>query len=112
MSAREITIKNIGNKVAKVLSRSIEVDQLILFGSYAYGRPREDSDFDIAVISNDLGRIGILERIGLFSKAALEIDRRVELKGFDKKEFQKAEKGSMAEFIKRKGKVIYRPKPA
>ena len=107
MSAREVTIKNIGDKGVAVLSQSIEVDQLILFGSYAYGRPREDSDFDIAVISDDFGRIGILDRMGLFSKAALEIDRRVELKGFDKKEFQKAPKGSMAELIKRKGKVIY-----
>lgn len=107
MSAREIEIRNIGNKVAEVLSRSIKVDRLILFGSYAYGRPREESDFDIAVISDDLGRIGMLERMGLFSKAALEIDRRVELKGFDRKEFQKASKGSMAELIRRRGKVIY-----
>lgn len=107
MSAKDAAIKNIGREVAEALLRSIKVDRLILFGSYAYGRPREDSDFDIAVISEDLGRMGILERMGLFSKVALEVDRRVELKGFGKKEFLKAEKGTMIELIKRKGKVIY-----
>lgn len=107
MPAGKIAIKNIGSKAAEVLSRSIKVDQLILFGSHAYGKPREDSDFDIAVVSDDLGRIGMLERMQLLSKAALEIDWRVELKGFGKKEFQNAEKGSMAELIKRRGKIIY-----
>lgn len=107
MHAGKIAIKNIGSRVAEVLSRSIKVDQLILFGSHAYGKPREDSDFDIAVISDDLGRIGMLERMSLLSKAVLGVDRRVELKGFDKKEFQNAAKGSMAELIKRRGRVIY-----
>jgi len=45
--------------------------------------------------------------MSLFSTAALEVDARVELKGFGKKEFLKAEKGSMIELIKRKGRVIY-----
>ncbi len=107
MPAGKVAIRSIAGKAAEVLSRSIKVDKLILFGSYAYGRPREDSDLDIAVISDDLGRMGMLERMKLFSMAVLEIDRRVELKGFDKKEFQKAAKGSMAELIKKRGKVIY-----
>ena len=29
------------------------VDKIILFGSYAYGRPNEDSDLDIIVVTHD-----------------------------------------------------------
>ena len=29
------------------------VEKIILFGSYAYGRPEEDSDLDIIVVTHD-----------------------------------------------------------
>ena len=29
------------------------VEKIILFGSYAYGKPRENSDLDIIVVTND-----------------------------------------------------------
>ncbi len=33
--------------------RSIDVDKLVLFGSYAYGTPNDDSDIDLYVVTND-----------------------------------------------------------
>ncbi len=36
------------------ITKAINVEQIILFGSYAKGKPHEYSDIDIAVISPDL----------------------------------------------------------
>ena len=102
-----ITIKQIGKEVTDFLSQYIKVDRLILFGSYGYGKPRKDSDFDIAVISKDFEQMSILEKIELFSKVALMVDSRVELKGFSKREFLNPGQGSILKLIKSKGKIIY-----
>lgn len=107
MLKTQATVEQIGREVVNFLSRYIRVDRIILFGSYAYANPRKDSDFDMAVISEDLEKMDILEKMELFSKVALAVDSRVELKGFGKNEFLNAEKGSLLEAIKRQGKVIY-----
>lgn len=107
MLKTKATIAEIGKEIAEYLSSFIKVDRLILFGSYNYGKPRADSNFDIAVISEDFEEMSILEKIKLFSKVALMIDSRIELKGFSKQEFLHLEKGSMLEFIKKEGRVIY-----
>ena len=107
MFKRKTPIKQMGKKVACFLSNYIKVEWLVLFGSYSYGHPRHDSDFDIAVVSEDLDKMSVLEKIDLFSKAAVSIDSRLELKGFGRNEFLNPERGSMAEFIKNRGKIIY-----
>jgi predicted nucleotidyltransferase len=45
------------------LSRYIHVERAVLFGSYAYGAPHEDSDIDLAVVSPDFARLSRLERL-------------------------------------------------
>jgi len=100
------SIDQIAKEVAQFLSQYIEIDRVILFGSYGYGTPREDSDFDIAVISDDFERMSELEKIDLFAKAVVAVDSRVELIGFSKKEFLNPEIPSLLEMIKNKGKVV------
>ena len=107
MLKTKATIEEMSREIADFLSNYVKVDRLILFGSYSHGKAREDSDFDIAVISEDFERMRVLEKIELFSKAAIMIDSRIELKGFSKQEFLNLEKGSMLELIKNEGKVIY-----
>ena len=101
MLKTEVVIEQIVNEVADFLSKYIRVDKLILFGSYGNGSPSKESDFDIAVISEDLERMPILEKMELFPKAAILVDSRVELKGFGRKEFLNPEKASLLEVIKR-----------
>lgn len=102
------TAEGIGREIAVFLSSRIKVDRLIVFGSYVYGQPREDSDFDVAVISEDLSKMDIWERIKLFAQVALAVDSRVELRGFTEKEFRNPEHGSLLEMIKKRGKVVWR----
>ena len=41
---------NIKKRLFNILSKTYKSKKIILFGSYAYGNPGFDSDFDIAVI--------------------------------------------------------------
>lgn len=49
MNDEQIYINLITNK----LINTINPYKVILFGSYAYGKPTEDSDIDIIVVTND-----------------------------------------------------------
>ena len=42
-------------KISDAIKQSIETERIYLFGSYAYGVPTQDSDFDICVIIPDNG---------------------------------------------------------
>ena len=43
-------------KFAAEVARRFKPQKIILFGSYAYGRPTEDSDVDLLVIMSGTGR--------------------------------------------------------
>ena len=110
MFKRNSSIKQIVKAVTVFLSQHIRLEKLILFGSYVYGKPRKDSDFDIAVISEDFEKMNVLDKIALFSNTAKSIDCRIELLGFSKKEYSKTEATSFLAFIKKKGKVVFSKK--
>lgn len=40
------------NDVVDIIVRNTKPEKVILFGSYAYGEPKEDSDLDILVIKD------------------------------------------------------------
>ena len=41
------------NKLKELIVNAIPVEQIYLFGSYAYGKPRKDSDLDLYVVLKD-----------------------------------------------------------
>ncbi len=106
MLKEAVSLKEIGKEIAEYLSTYITIDKIILYGSYAYGEPREDSDIDIAIISEKFNAMSITERIELLSGISLAIDSRIEAKGFTPKEYEAPSPGSLIELIKRKGKEI------
>ena len=107
MLQKNASPRQIVRQTVDFLSQYIQVDKLVLFGSYQYGKPREDSDFDIAVISDDFEKMNFWNRLKLFAKTTLTIDSRLELRGFSKKEYLKPEAASFLAFIKKKGKVVF-----
>jgi predicted nucleotidyltransferase len=40
-------------KIKDIILKTVPVDQIYLFGSYAYGTPRDDSDLDLYVVLKD-----------------------------------------------------------
>jgi len=42
----------ITNEIKETIKQAIDPDKIILFGSYAYGKPNENSDIDICIIKD------------------------------------------------------------
>lgn len=75
-------------KFVKALKATgISVDRVILYGSYAKGAARPDSDIDIAVISKDFGKDRVEEGMSLF-RIAGKIDSRLEPVPFSPKVYE------------------------
>ncbi len=73
----------------KALRREgITIDRVILYGSYAKGNVRPDSDIDVAVISKDFGKDRVEEGMILF-RIAGKIDSRLEPVPFSTKMYEK-----------------------
>jgi len=106
MLKRELSIKEIIKEAIDFLSQYIKVDSLILFGSYAYGKPHNHSDIDIAVVSDDFKNMSAFDKINLFAKTISAVDSRLELIGFLKTDYQSPQKASFLEMIKQKGKQL------
>jgi len=70
-------VKLINTFARELKKRGISVDHIILYGSYASGRVRPDSDIDVAVVSRDFGKDIVEEGMRLF-RIAGEINSRLE----------------------------------
>ena len=100
------SVNQIAKEVFEFLSQFITVDHLILYGSYAYGKPREDSDIDMAVVSEDFRKMSIWDKMSLLAGASVAVDSRIELMGFMPKDYSHPQRGSLLNEIKAKGKVL------
>ena len=70
-------IVDIVNKYTEVVNKNYDVQAIILFGSYAKGTQREDSDIDIAVITDDIKTDKFDEEVNLM-QLRNNIDYRIE----------------------------------
>ncbi len=75
--AEKSVIKIIKRFTIALTKEGITVDKVILYGSYAKGKERPDSDIDVAVVSRDFGKDRTEEGMLLF-RIAGEIDVRLE----------------------------------
>jgi len=78
---------------------------LILFGSYATGRYREDSDIDVVVISQDFNDKGYWERIDILSSAIYQVFQPIEAVAMTPEEWEKG-KSLLVDYAKG-GEVVY-----
>ncbi len=75
MDNREIINKLLDYKL--LVSKHFDVDKLVLFGSYAKGTQRPDSDIDVAIIVNSISQ-DFFTYAPLLWKLRREIDDRIE----------------------------------
>jgi predicted nucleotidyltransferase len=73
--------------VNAVKERGIRVEKAVIFGSYASGKSRPDSDLDVAIISPDFGKDRFEEGKMLF-QIAWRIDSRIEPVAVSSKTYQ------------------------
>jgi predicted nucleotidyltransferase len=80
-------------------SADIRVERLILFGSYATGTAREDSDIDVVVISPSFSGKTYWERIDILADAIYQVFAPIEASAFTPDEW-KSEKSLITEYAK------------
>jgi len=99
------TAINIVRRFRKALeSKSIKVNKIVLFGSYATGNQREESDIDVVVISDDFRDKGYWDRIDVLSSAIYEVFEPIEAVALTTDEWEQGDK-AIVEFA-RSGEVI------
>jgi predicted nucleotidyltransferase len=91
--------------IKAIESEGIKIDKLILFGSYATGEFREDSDIDIVVISRDFNNKSYWERIDILSNVIYQIYEPIEATAFTPEEWE-SEDSLIVDYAKN-GEVVY-----
>ena len=59
----DATVKVEVDKLKEVIINTLPIEQIYLFGSYAYGTPRKDSDLDFYVVLKDEVQIRELDAV-------------------------------------------------
>ena len=67
------------DKLKELIINSIQVEQIYLFGSYAYGTPHKDSDLDLYVVLSDDVQMrdldaGLQIRFAIARKKSMPVD--------------------------------------
>ena len=86
-------------------SRGVRVGKLILFGSYATGANREESDIDVVVISEDFANKDYWERTEILSDVIYEIFEPIEAVALTPEEWEKGELGIVE--CAKAGEIVY-----
>lgn len=85
--------------------KGVDVSEVILFGSYAKGIAKQDSDIDLAIVSSQFGKDNWKEMIFL-RKLALEIDSHIEPIPFSPKDIEDRY-STLSEEIRKYGVSLY-----
>ncbi|MDN5331761.1 MAG: hypothetical protein PWP45_986 [Tepidanaerobacteraceae bacterium] len=67
VKTKDEIMKIIGDYIDK-LRKHIKINRVILFGSYAKGEALKSSDVDLAIVSEDFGKMSFFERLELLYK--------------------------------------------
>lgn len=88
-----------------LVSLGIDPERVILYGSFAQGQAREDSDIDLIVVSKDFEGKNLRERLEILGIAASRIMQPVQAQGYTPQEIDSEEKSSFIKEILKYGKV-------
>lgn len=89
--------------------REIDVHKVVLYGSYAYGIPHDDSDIDLVILSNDFAKMSKLERHQWLGWIAWQAGTDyIQPLGFTPEEFESASSLSLLGEVREKGIVVYK----
>ncbi|MGA2296029.1 MAG: nucleotidyltransferase domain-containing protein [FCB group bacterium] len=106
MAEMQYIINNLLSKYYNLVKEEFDVFKVVLYGSYAYGKPHKDSDIDVAIVINSpkkIDRFDVNKRLYIL---ASDVDLRIEPRCYSKKELDEAEPASILAYIMKHGKEI------
>jgi len=89
------------------LRKGIRVESVMLYGSYVNGKPREWSDFDVAVVSPDFEGVSVPSRQETLADLSSGTDPRIAPIGYASSEYHDPGRHSFLREILRTGRVVY-----
>ncbi len=96
-------IKKPLKKFVETLSHDIDIDEVIVFGSYLEGNATSDSDIDVVVVSSDFKKMNEDKRLLKLHRAARFSEPAIDPWGFTKEELKKAQEFSTLDYISKNG---------
>lgn len=100
-------IKKIVRQYKEILQRlGIHTERIILYGSFARGNARKDSDIDLVVISEDFRKLNLRQRLEILGVAAARIMKPIEAQGYTPAEVKKVSRFSLLNEILKVGIFI------
>ena len=92
-------------KIRDKLSQQMNINEVYLYGSRARGNHHKNSDFDIAVISEEFEELNHQERYQKIIDPIREIisDKPVDVNCYTPKEFERGKKGFLPKIIEEEG---------
>ena len=96
------------DKIIQAISGAVEVEKIYLFGSFAYGTPTKESDFDLYVVLAD-GAERPLQAIQKMNMAIARMDiRSVDILAEESKRFHdKCKAKTLERTVRDKGVKVY-----
>ncbi|MEW5746215.1 MAG: nucleotidyltransferase domain-containing protein [Nitrospirota bacterium] len=82
---------------AEITKLGVTPQAILLYGSYARGNAREDSDIDVIVISEDFKGMNLRERLELLGLAAGRVFEPIEAIGYTSEELEANRKETFLE---------------
>ena len=104
MDTKRSKIKKIINDYKLALKNlGITVERAVLFGSFANGNARKDSDIDLIIISENFKKMNLRQRLEVLGIAAVRIMQPIEAKGYTLKEISSPSKSKFLSHILKVG---------
>jgi len=102
-------IKQELDEIIRTISNTVPVEEIYLFGSYAYGTPEKDSDLDFFIVFKDNMQIRILDAIRSLHTAVDSVKKKpVDFIGLKRDRFlYKKKHATLERKIAREGIKIY-----
>ena len=91
-----------------LLKKDIPIKEIILFGSYAKGNPKEYSDIDLAIISDWFKGKAQIENMKYLSRSAARYNSLIEALPFTEEEYKNLDKRSFLASIIKNGRILSR----
>jgi predicted nucleotidyltransferase len=86
-------------------ARGVRPQRVILYGSYADGTYREESDIDVVIISDDFAGKSYWDRVDILADAIYEVFAPIEAVAMTPEEWERDD--SFIAAFARKGEVLY-----